>query len=272
METRKEFLNIPYNERRLLLIVNNEEAKKEKIKELESSKALEVISKALLGAVPIGGLVGFGLALSGAAVKYISSKGKKAKRAFYIATFNEVSGVKFPHKPSTDRIYIASPVATEIYYEATNFHEVVMKHKFNEVVDILQSLGATKITAVYNEESEKRVKAKVGVNEEYKSGIGYQENKASRTYFNGTYKPKHKPFLPEKLYWYDTDTDMKNIVDGRLYRGMESFELEFEVTSDYGITGDLIAILDKAIKINMSSGYKSFKKTYLKITGEFEPI
>lgn len=80
--------------------------------------------------------------------------------------------------------------------------------------------------------------------------------------------------MPGELYWYENDEELKNIVEGRLYRGMESFELELEleVTSDFGITGELIATLKKVIGIKLDGEFKSFKKTYMKIQGEFEAI
>jgi len=275
VETTKAFINIPYNERSLLIVVENENKKIDKIKELEkSNKTLEMISKALLkaGANTIGG--GFrvnALLLGlGALGTYLSaSKEKKTKSPIYVATPDEVAGVTFSTiEPSLNGLYIANPVATDIYYNASEFHELVKKHKFNEVVEVLQSLGATKITATINEEQKRSAKGKIGSD----ISVTNQTNKTSKIYFKGTYKPKDKPSLPDKLYWYENDGELKNIVEGRLYRGMESFELVSEVTSDFGITGELIAKLEKAIGIKLKGEYKSFKKTYFKIIGEFEAI
>lgn len=279
METTKEFIKLPYNERRLLMIVENANMKEDKIKELKKSKTLKMISNAFLltaGANPIGGLiVKVGLVATGAAVNYISgSKEKKTKSPspIYIATPDEVAGVTFPTiEPSLNSLYIANPVAHDIYYNASQFHELVEKHKFNEVVRILQSLGATKITAINNEEQKSGANGKVDT-DFGGAGAAYDKGKTSKIYFNGTYKPKHKPSLPDKLFWYEKNGDLKNIVEGRLFSGMESFELMFEVTDDFRINGDLIAKLEKVTGIKLKGEYKSFKKTCLRITGEFEAM
>ncbi|MGG0889452.1 hypothetical protein [Cytobacillus horneckiae] len=223
------------------------------------------------GNVPIGGfIVRAGLLATGAAVNYLSaSKEKKTKSPIYVATLDEVVGVKFPTiEPSLNGLFIANPVATDIYYNASEFLELVKKHKFNEVVEVLQSLGATKITATIKEEQKRSAKVQI----ESDNIVTNQSNKTSEIYFKGTYKPKDTPSLPDKLYWYENEGELKNIVEGRLYRGMESFELLSEVTSDFGITGELIAKLEKAIGIKLKGEYKSFKKTYFKIIGEFEAI
>jgi hypothetical protein len=274
VETIKEFINLPYNERRILMIVENENKKIDKIKELESNnKILKNVSKGLLkaGTYPIGGLfLRAGLIVSGAAVNYFSaSKEKKTKSPIYVATPDEVAGVRFSTiEPSLNSLYIANPVATDIYYNASEFHKSVKDHRFYEVVRILESLGATKITAIHNEEQKSSAKGKVASD----FSVTNQTNKTSKIYYNGTYKPKDKPFLPDKLYWYENDGALKNIVEGRLYRGLESFELVVEITSDFGITVDLIAKLEKAIGIKLKGEFKSFEKTYLKIIGEFEAI
>jgi hypothetical protein len=274
MEENKAFTNLPYNERSLLIVVENENKKTDKIEELEkNNKYLEKVAKTLLevGANNrVGGLRVNALLLGlGALGTYFSSnnKEKKTKSPIYVATPDEVAGVTFSTiVPSFNGLYIANPVATDIYYSASEFHELVKKHKFNEVLEILQSLGAREITATINEEQKRSTKGEIG------SGVSVtnQTDKASKIYFKGTYKPKNKPILPDKLYWYEVDGELKNIVEGRLYRGMESFELVSEVTSDFGITSELITKLEKAIGIKLKGEYKSFKKTYLKITGKFE--
>lgn len=278
MEKIKEFINLPYNERNLLIVVENENKKIEKINELKKNyKTLESISKTLLeaGSNTKGELsekallIGLGTGL-GAVRNYLTAtKKKKTKSPIYIATIDEVAGVTFPtNEPSLNSLYIANPVATNLYYNANEFHDLVRKHKFNEVVEILQSLGATKIIATLIQEQKTGVKGKI--NSAF--SIASQKKVTSENYFCGTYKPKEKPFLPNKLYWYENFGELKNIVEGRLYRGMESFELVSEVTSDFGITGELIAKLEKTIGIKLKGEYKSFKKTYFKISGEFEAL
>lgn len=276
METTKAFINLPYNERRLLIVVENENKKLDKIEELKkNNKSLEKVSKALLEAGANNRVGGFRvnalLIFLGAIGTYFfsSNKEKKTKSPIYVATPDEVAGVTFSTiVPSLNGLYIANPVATNIYYNASEFHELVKKHKFNEVVEVLQSLGATEITATISEEQKRSAKGKVGSD----ISVTNQINKTSKSSYKGTYKPKGKPSLPEKLYWYENDGELKNIVEGRLYRGMESFELLSEVTTDFGINSELIAKLEKAIGIKLKGEYKSFKKTYFKIIGEFESI
>ncbi|WP_322447010.1 hypothetical protein [Robertmurraya mangrovi] len=57
-----------------------------------------------------------------------------------------------------------------------------------------------------------------------------------------------------------------------MYRGLESFELVVKITSDFGITVNLFAKLEKAIGIKLKGEFKSYEKTYFKIIGEFEAI
>ena len=276
METTKGFINLPYNERSLLIVVENENKKVDKIEELKkNNKYLEKISKALLEAGAnnrVGGLRVNALLIGLGAVGTCfsaSNKEKKTVSPIYVATQDEVAGVTFSTvEPSLNGLYIANPVATHTYYKASEFHELVNKHKLNEVIEVLQSLGATEITATINEEQKRNTKGKIGSD----ISVTNQTNKTSKNYFKGTYKPKGKPSLPDKLYWYEYDGELKNIVEGRLYSGMESFELVSEVTSDFGINSELIAKLEKGIGIKLKGEYKSFNKTYFKINGKFESI
>lgn len=91
-----------------------------------------------------------------------SNKEKKRKTPIYVATPDEVARVTFSTtEPSLNGLCIANPIATDIYYSARKFYELVKIHKFNEVVKVLQSLGATKITATLNEEKKNSAKGKL---------------------------------------------------------------------------------------------------------------
>lgn len=285
MSGSNEFLKIPYEERQLILVVKNEDEKIEKIKKLQRDKEFGkkllsglAVAQALAFVAPGGLLLRSALTvaasvLSNQAFNSTKKTTNKSEGIFYIATVKEVEAVKFPTvKPVNGKVYAVNPAALDIYYEAPGFHKAVADHKFAEAINLLQSLGATRIEAINIEDQGKSAGGGVSVTDFGKGDVNYQNSHSSKKVFNATYKPKHNPTLPTDLNWYHIEKQWQNIADGRLNRGMESFELELEINSDFGVDADLMAKIDKALSLGLRAEYKDFKKTYLRIYGEFTPM
>jgi hypothetical protein len=274
-----EFLQLPYEERQLILIVKNEQEKIDKLKAIQDNKELV---ETLLSSVAIAQAVSFFLPGSlvvksaMAAASVIGNKTIKSKSSgghFYIATMQEVEAVTFPSiRPVIGRVYAANPAATEIYYETTNFHKSIADHKFAEAIKLLQALGATRIEAINLEDQGNSSNVSGSVSDFGNAGVKHHKNKIMKTSFNATYKPTHQPYIPSNLAWIRGEGQWQNIADGRIHGGMESFELEVEVNTDFGINVDLLAKIDKALKINLQASYNSFKNTHLRLYGEFSSI
>ncbi|AGX06467.1 hypothetical protein B14911_03449 [Bacillus sp. NRRL B-14911] len=285
MSGSNEFLQIPYEERQLILVVKNEDEKIEKIKKLQRDKEFGKkllsglsVAQALAFVAPGGFLVKSALSVAASIIKnqaLNSTKKSTNKREgiFYIATMKEVEAVKFPTvRPVNEKVYAVNPAALDIYYEAPGFHKAVADHKFAEAINLLQSLGATKIEAINLEDKGNSAGGNVSFNLFGKGDLSSQNNLSSKKVFNATYKPKHEPTLPAELNWFHIEKQWQNIADGRLNRGLESFELELEINSDFGVDADLMVKVDKALNLGLKAEYSDFKKTYLRIYGEFNPI
>ncbi|MBP1931828.1 hypothetical protein [Ammoniphilus resinae] len=284
MAEYKDILDSPYEERQYLYIVKNAEERERIVKQdndIQSGKGiLALISASLLGGASLlftrnkgfSGMKRFGLAslataTTGIGLDMILSSLKLNERLKLI-TFEEARNIKFKDvKPIENMIYVINPMDPTFYHKAPTFHEEMEDHKFSEAINLLQALGATEITAIKVENYGTRGAV------DFTAGNGeVHSDHQSRTYYHTRHNPRHKPSIPEGLVWYHNELQWKNIAEGRLRYGMESIEMEVELSNDFGINGKLIKDLGNALKLNVSTDYKEFKKTLIKISAVFNPM
>lgn len=211
----------------------------------------------------------------------LRKKPKKKEVSIRSIKVRDALGALFPGDgmPKVGSVYICNPIDTRRYYNISNFHEEMRNHKLMEAQYLLRSLGATRIE-IFTEQEEEKEKS-FGFKSSYKDsfessgGFNASSNNQEQKSYKATYNPSGDPFVPTDLYWYDNEPQWETIAADRLHHGLTSFELEIEVTSNYGVNTNLInSFSNKKSEANseLNGNYKKFKKQKLKLYGEFSPL
>ncbi|TGA97416.1 hypothetical protein E4665_12380 [Sporolactobacillus shoreae] len=255
-----DLLDVPYEKRKYVLIV---ESQKEEASILKELKKYFVIPSLI--ARPIPTLLVY---LSSELLRQIE---KRIKANIYFATSDQVSGIVFPGigSPQKNMLYVCNPVDPKRYYHINNFHNEMEKHKMNEIIYLLQSLGAVEINVALENSSQRNTT--VGLADD-RQQTHSSKNSDLKLRFHGTYEPKHSPYIPVDLNWYDDEPQWKNIAQERMRYELKSFEFEIGIENDFGVTAKLFAQLKKIPKIQLGGEYHSFQKKHLVISGNFKDM
>ncbi|AXI29461.1 hypothetical protein CIB87_10720 [Priestia megaterium] len=209
---------------------------------------------------------------------------KQAIRVLKVTRKQAISGI-FPGDgmPKVGDLYICNPIDTKRYYDISNFHEEMRNHKLMEAQYLLRSLGATRIEVFTGHEEGKE--KSFGFKSGYRDASGQSADSSGRfdsssnnkkqTSYKANYSPSGKPFVPDDLYWYDKESQWEAIAIDRLHHGLTSFELEVEVTSDYGVDANLMNLFSNSklkVDLKLDGNYKKFHKQKIKLYGEFTPL
>ncbi|WP_062354140.1 hypothetical protein [Bacillus kwashiorkori] len=250
---RPYLLDLPYEERKYIHII-----KDEPLLMLDMAEMVSLTNP----------IVGKGLKVA-KAIKNKTMKNRIESQT-YKCTRSQVYGVLFPEDgiPLNNTTYICNPIDTRRYYRVDDFHQEMANHKIYEAMYLLRSLGAAEINVFFNEEIHKN--ADIGFTYgKLSSNNSYTSNRNERMDFQTTYEPSSQPpFIPDDIYWYKHEAQWRQIAIERINRQLKTFKLTVEITDDFGINADIVAIL-KEKQATASGHYKEFKKTSLVISGRF---
>lgn len=274
--TTLDILEIPYEERNYIYIVDNKEkfsmvlSATEKIPKFTST-ATATIMAGILG----GPIVATGVAATGLAVSKLNKRKKQDQnQSVYYAQRDEVYGALFPKDgiPLNHTLYICNPIDNRRYYTFQNFHQEMIDHKIYEAVYLLRSLGAIEINVLINEEANKNLDLNFSF-EMFSSNNNFTTDHSSKIKYSASYHPSGKlPFIPDDIYWIDHESKWLHIANERIYNGLKSFELVVDISDNFGVNSELAAkikVENVNINSNITGKYKGFKKTSLILSGKF---
>lgn len=209
------------------------------------------------------------------------------------------ASIKFPSgEPTGNELYIANPVKPEEYVPYDNFEFTLFKDKILELKRLLRSLGATEITftckkGISIDEAE-RMESSVNAEAEllgHKVSGGYsteeRKNRMSSQGIKVDYIERldsyEYPSLPDRLHWYNSVDEWKDIVEARLHHNQLHFE--------QSISTKQVSKLSEQSQMNVNAAYeglishinvnyhrerefhvKTTEETMWRITAEFKPL
>ena len=209
------------------------------------------------------------------------------------------SDIKFPlGQPNVNSLYIANPVKPDEYVPYDNYELALFMDKIRELKRLLRYLGATEITftslrGTKIEEAKKMgssVSAEAGLLG-HKVSVGYSSedgnNRMSSQGIKVDYierlNSNEYPSLPDRLYWYNRDSEWQDIVEARLHHNQLHFE--------QSISTNQFSSLNKQSQENINAAYenlifhinanydhkqefhvKTNEETMWRITAEFKPL
>jgi hypothetical protein len=101
--------------------------------------------------------------------------------------------------PLSNVLYVGHPGRRELYFPAADFHRGVFEHKFVQAVNLLRSLGASRIVVEqvqgYAREEERSIDLPLGFVRK-KTG-----SSRSEAVFEARYPGSRRPVLPDDLCW-----------------------------------------------------------------------
>lgn len=176
-----------------------------------------------------------------------------------------------PAHPRVGVLYVAHPGEPNVYYTVASFHRVAFEHKFAEAIDLLMSLGATKITVEHVSGWDSKFASTLSVSlPSAPSSASAGSNSRSNTtlLFEASLPENKSRFLPPNLVWYPHEPTWKSIANGRLVHGLNEFSLTVNYQDDFGVNAGLKGVATKA-GLDLGGSFENHVATSWKLFGTF---
>ena len=189
-------------------------------------------------------------------------------------------------KPSLNTIYIAHPARKGLYIPLSDHSLAIFRDKMDELVLLLQALGATDIEIVRTQgmnieqmnRSNSSVEVEGGWTPKYSASMGYRnaESNSSSNSSDHGYRLRIKsdnssyPFVPEGLQWYCLTPEWEKMVKQRML-GLQEYELEVRSSYSNSISSssmDALKVTAKVLFAKLKFSYSSEYESNFKEVGE----
>ncbi len=161
-----------------------------------------------------------------------------------------------PGHPLYNTVYVGHPLKPSVYTPLASFHHFLFEEKFNELLKLLWSLSATKVTINYVRGYRNafdgsaglsipaEIPAKVGASFERK--VSNHSEATLEAFFN----PVGSPRIPEIMAWYTYEPTWQKIAEARLTAGLKAIDVELRYDDDFGVNSEVATtLLETGFKI-----------------------
>lgn len=173
-----------------------------------------------------------------------------------------------PGHPQNGCTYVQHPFRKNVYYEVNSYHDSIRERKQNELLRILESLGA--YSAKVEVRHEDQESAGCGDNSNTTFGGSYgvfsgsvgrktggERQTTSSTVQNAskhwTFNPPDTPCLPGDLVFYPTEETWQQLAKSVLRGGLKQAVVDLEYKSEYGVTEKYLSDVSTAVKLLIPS-------------------
>lgn len=270
-----ELQDLPYDERRLVVVVKPEAVRE--TKNDSSQSGLEVaIGAALSFALSIGiagtiGLVGLPLA------RAVLDFRKQARAGDFHGDLRVISPIEarqfsFPvGHPRKKVVYVGHPLDPAVYQPFANFHSFLFEHKVAEAQRLIRALGAETISIVriagWGQTTGLHVDVPVHGTNVGASGDS-RTNAEAYIETKMTLNPTKQPHIPNGLVWFPHEPLWREVAEARLESGLTSFEIEVKSSDDYGVNLGLKAMVQKS-GLDIGGEFVKHETTVWRLKGTF---
>lgn len=271
-EKDTDILARPYAERRLIVVLSEEEIKAQQKYKQEQEKTDFV--KTIKSVSRIFYPTPFIIAEATLVIyKGIMNLGEQGIKTLSVSQ-NDATKLKFPPgHPRFGVLYIAHPIAENVYFPFAQFHRLTFEHKFSEAILLLMSLGATYIEVQHIAGWSREFSSTMNISiPQTNMGVGANASSTNKSdaeiLFTANFKGNNTSVLPENLVWYQYEPTWQHIAEGRLKHGMTDFSLSVIYQDDLGVNMGLKVAATKA-KLDIGGNYEDHRSTVWKIVGKF---
>ncbi|MBO4286602.1 MAG: hypothetical protein J5985_00355 [Kiritimatiellae bacterium] len=173
-----------------------------------------------------------------------------------------------PGHPQNGCTYVQHPFRKNVYYEVNSYHDSIRERKQNELLRILESLGAYSAKVEVRHEDQDSVEdgndfnATIGTSYGVFSGsggrkIGRERQNTVSSLQNAskhwTFNPPENPCLPGDLVFYPTEETWQQLAESVLRGGLKQAVVDLEYKSEYGVTEKYLSEISTAVKFLIPS-------------------
>ena len=170
--------------------------------------------------------------------------------------------------PQDGCVYIAHPLKPNIYYELNEFHSHLLEEKQDELVHLIESLGASRIrvevvhTTDVSRESSSQISLQADGGHKVVSASGGGSLATEKGEQRSTYQrfcddivlnPRGNPFIPDNLLFYPHETKWQRIAKQALQGRYKEFSIELEYKTDYAINTKRVCALNAKVQTLLSN-------------------
>jgi hypothetical protein len=200
----------------------------------------------------------------------VAKRAARRRTAAVMVPRSESDVIRFDSgHPLSNVLYVGHPGRRELYFPAADFHRQVFEHKFVQAVNLLRSLGASRIVVEqvqgYAREEERNIDLPLGFVRK-KTG-----SSRSEAVFEARYPGSRRPVLPDDLCWYQDEPTWQMIADSRITSGAEKTSLVVTYTTDYGIDRQVINAAKKS-GLNLGGKFEEQHDTIWRLDADFPPL
>ena len=286
--TIKEFLSLPYYNRKYVTFISNdayERIEQQRIRSTNSpyDEAMRNALKSISGELNYSKIASILLLPTASAIVltptlieiflgYLSRKRQKDDLVLIIPrSFS--SHLKLPPSHPLDQnfVYVAHPTDPNTYLPISEFHRFVFEDKCKELLNILTYLGAKSITIRHVHGWSDNITIKLGANipnASMDAGGGKQSDRQSKILYTAKLNNTRKPALPSQLAWYHHESLWQAMATMRLKGGLTEFQVDLEYSDDFGINATLKSRINK-IGMNVGGNFVEHQSTVWHFEGTF---
>ena len=281
-QSKAALLGRPYSERQLIIVIDDKiveltRATEEQAKDKKSTTDWSSIG---MQALKIAGMaVGGTAAVVAGNLAYQSVqswiKARESGLMIVQVSKSEASSIQFPPgHPRDNVLYVGHPAVSNLYYVLSDFHRITFEHKCCEAIDLLMSLGATKIRVEHikgwSREFSSRLSIPLGPTEAVSGELGSEQRKRTGLLYEATLDGLTEASLPEGMFWYPHEPTWQITAKGRLKYGLSDFSLTVNYEDDFGINAGLKTMMQKT-GLELGGKFEDHVATVWKMSGEFRP-
>lgn len=150
-----------------------------------------------------------------------------------------------PGHPLYETVYVGHPLLPSVYIPLSRFHRFLFEEKLAELLMVLWSLGAKKVTITheygYGNEFNAGGGLTVPVDLPVEAGASFSRKKSqsSRGTIEAYFQPVATPLIPNSVVWYKYEPTWTRVAEARLSAGLKEIDVELRYDDDFGISTDV---------------------------------
>jgi len=182
-----------------------------------------------------------------------------------------------PGHPQDGCTYVQHPFRKNVYYEVNSYHDSLRERKQNELLRILESLGAysARVEVRHEQQEQRDTESEINVSgsgsygavsgsSSTKQNVGRQSSTSSSqsAAVDWSFNPPEKPCIPDDLVFYPTEEKWQQLAASVLRGGLKRAVVDLEYKSEYGITEKYLSDISASAKSLIPSFEMNLNKSF----------
>ncbi len=273
----KTLIELPFEERRYIAVVSDEDFKEQTtaVEPDGSAGSVWPVAGMIASAFIPGGLIlRAGLAVTSLAVGiYTARRGSKPQPisdSVIPVTMRQTTELMFRGgSAEIGQVYAANPVNDVVYYQIGSYNDDVVDHKLSELERLLNSLGAKHYRVSYEDSDSSQSSLSANAKRVATVNLEAEVTRARKRRFerSGT-SDGGVPALPDNLVWFHREPSWQALAEARIKGSRKEFTLTVELEQSLKLSAKALADI-KAMKLSVDAGHHKSTNLALSVTGSF---